>query len=123
VIDGRGVTARDGLAHHRHHAPLEVAVVVGVLDEDPGGLRAVLADETVARPAEQSDDGLQPSGVLAIDHLPATHRHRVDALRVAHDTDRGVHLAAHLLVHAHALEELGAERRIQDRRRRHGRHR
>ena len=62
-VFARRFTGFDGLGDQRQAALLKGGVSVGMLNEQPGGVRGLAADERFPRPAVLIDDLLHPFGV------------------------------------------------------------
>lgn len=59
-LGGVRVTGLDRDAHQLERVVLELGVVVGVLDEEPGGGCPVVADERASRPTVRGNDLADP---------------------------------------------------------------
>jgi hypothetical protein len=69
LLHGRGLAAFDGRRQQIQAPALERRVAVGVLREQPRGLRAVVADQGLPRPADVGDQPPQPGQVGRVGRL------------------------------------------------------
>jgi hypothetical protein len=69
----RGLAAGSSLGHQIQASALEPRIAVGVLSQQPGRVRAVLADHLPAGPADLGHGLCQPSEIAGITDATVSH--------------------------------------------------